>query len=112
MNRYNEFMNSHFRSCRLIANARDNCRNRDVQLYALPGYWDVVGVTDGTDAWIAPASAGLFFGTATGDCAEIMRRLKAGEEPLPVPALRKPRVHLEEEPSEKPQARSRTRVRI
>jgi hypothetical protein len=44
MNRFNEYMSSNFRSggCRLIARARDNCRNRDVTIHAMPGYWDVV----------------------------------------------------------------------
>lgn len=106
MGKFTAFMNSHFASsgCRLIARAHDKCRNRNVSIYALPGYWDCVGVSDGTDAWIAPASAGLFFGTATGDCADLMRRLQAGEELPPIPdpppnALRRPRIALlDEEP--------------
>lgn len=111
MNRFNEYMGAHFQQggCRLIARARDECRQRDVRIYAMPGYWDVVGVSDGTDAWIAPASAGLFFQTATGDCADIMRRLKAGE---PIPRVcdhpRRTRVHLDEPTP----PRSRERVRI
>jgi hypothetical protein len=82
MGKFTTFMNAHFKSsgCRLIARAFDKCRSRRVELYAVPGYWDCVGVSDGTDAWIAPATAGLFFGTATGDCADLMRRLQAGEE--------------------------------
>jgi hypothetical protein len=125
MNRFNEYMSSNFRSggCRLIARARDNCRNRDVTIHAMPGYWDVVGVTDGVDAWVAPASAGLFFGTATGDCADLMRRLQAGEplppvpetrsrkrvildDPQPLTAVRRERAQLKEEQvSSKPRAR-------
>lgn len=124
MNRYNEYMHTHFRSggCRLIARAHDDCRNRDVTIHAMPGYFDVVGVSDGTDAWVAPASAGLFFKTATGDCAELMRMLKAGDalppvpalrartrvhldDPQPQPAVRRPRAHLEEERTRKPRAR-------
>lgn len=111
MNRFNEFMGSHFKSsgCRLIARARDTCRNRDVSIFALPGYWDVVGVSDGTDAWVAPASAGVFFGTATGDCADLMKRLKAGEAlPVPPPLIQRPRVHLDDEP----QPTGRPRVHI
>lgn len=87
MGMYTTFINTHFQGsgCRLIARAYDKCRGRRVTLHAIPGYWDRVGVTDGTDSWIAPASAGLFFGTATGDCADLMRRLQAGEQLPPIP---------------------------
>lgn len=87
MNRFNEYLAHHFKhgGCRLIARAHDRCRDRRVELYAVPGHWDVVGVSDGTDAWIAPCSAGLFFATASGDCADLMRRLQAGEELPPIP---------------------------
>lgn len=103
MSRFNTYLNTHFKSggCRLIARAHDRCRDRPVTLHAIPGFWDCVGVSDGTDAWIAPASAGLFFGTATGDCADLMRRLQAGEELPPVPDApppRRARVRLETDP--------------
>src|SRR3954463_522104 len=85
--RFNHYLNAHFQQgeCRLIAHARDECRQRDVRLYAIPGFWDVVGVTDGTDAWIAPAAAAPFFKTATGDVADIMRKLRNGDSLPPVP---------------------------
>lgn len=87
MGLYNHLFATHFKGsgCRLIARAYDKCRNRRVELFAIPGYHDRVGVSDGTDSWIAPATAGLFFGTSTGDCADLMRRLQAGEELGPVP---------------------------
>lgn len=109
--RFNHYLQAHFRQgeCRLIALAHDSCRNRDVRLYAVPGHWDVVGVTDGVDAWIAPASAGLFFGTATGDCADLMRRLKAGEDLPPIAGMPRPRVRLEDTPVI---VSGRSRVRI
>lgn len=113
--KFNAFMLSHFKTagCRLIARAHDECRNRDVTLYALPGYWDVVGVSDGTDAWIAPASAGLFFKTATGDCADLLRRLRAGDPLPPVPGMPggRPRVRLADEEQHSTTSR-RQRVRI
>lgn len=112
---FNHYLNAHFKQseCILIARARDECRNRDVCLYALPDRFDVVGVTDGVDAWIAPAVPGPFYGNATADCADIMRRLKAGEPIPPVPGVRAPRtrVRLEDDPSTH-QSRSRNRVRI
>lgn len=114
MNRFNTYMNTHFRAsgCRLIARAVDKCRERRVEIFAMPGHYDVVGVTDGTDAWVAPASAGLFFHTATGDCSDIMRRLQAGEELPPVPDFptKRARVSLEDdEPAPRPK-RSRVQV--
>lgn len=60
MGRFNQYMNNHFRGCTLLAEAYDNCRHRDVKLHAMPGQLECVGVSDGTDAWIAPVSASLF----------------------------------------------------
>lgn len=114
MGKFTTFINTHFQGsgCRLIARAFDECRQRRVTLHAIPGYYDCVGVSDGTDAWIAPASAGLFMKTATGDCADIMRRLQVGEELPPVPDFPGPkrgRVALEDP---EPQPRPRSRVAI
>lgn len=119
MNRFNAYMAGHFSGCRLLAHARDEHRGRDVKLFKIPGHWDVVGVTDGTDSWIAPTAAGPFFKTADGDVADIMRRLQAGEELPPPPdaprkrarlvledaappAARKPRQRIEEDPQPRP----------
>lgn len=123
MSRFNPYLTNHFQGngCRLIARAHDDCRGRDVRLYAVPGYWDCVGVTDGTDAWIAPASAGLFFRTATGDCADLLRRLQAGDELPPVPdypkgAATRKRVRLDPDPQPAAEAQPipqrRERVRL
>ncbi len=60
MNRYNVMMNSHFSSCVLLAKAHDPYRNRDVQIRMIPGDFSIVGVTDGTDAWICPTSIDPF----------------------------------------------------
>lgn len=103
MNRFNQYIASHFGGCRLLARAHDDCRDRRVTIHQIPGFWDVVGVTDGTDAWIAPASAGAFFRTATGDVADIMRRLQAGEDVGPVPdapPAKKRRALVDEQPAE------------
>jgi hypothetical protein len=107
MGLFTPYLNTHFRSggCRLIARAYDKCRERRVQLYAIPGHYDCVGVSDGTDAWVAPASAGLFFGTSSGDCADIMRRLQAGEPLPPIPDW--PADVREEEPAPRPRAQRR-----
>lgn len=121
MSRFNEYINCHFGGygCRLIARARDEHRGRDVTLHQIPGYWDCVGVSDGTDAWIAPAAASPFFRTATGDVADILRRLQAGD-PIPVVPDAPPRrrVRLDDATPSQPQAdeaavpQRRSRVRI
>lgn len=119
MGKFTTFINTHFEGsgCRLIARAFDKCRQRRVKLYAVPGYWDVVGVSDGTDAWIAPASAGLFMETATGNCADLMRRLQAGDELPPVPewpdSPKRGRVALEDDEEPKPRpTKPRARVSL
>lgn len=112
--KFNAFMNSHFRTagCRLIARARDECRNRDVSIYAMPGYWDVVGVSDGIDAWVCPVAAGAFFKSNTGDVYELMRALKDGHPLPPVPPVAgkpaKPRrVSLDDDEEPAPRAKTR-----
>ena len=51
---------NHFGSCRLLAESYDQHRKRDVKIYMLPGEFTHVGVSDGTDAWIAPAMESVF----------------------------------------------------
>lgn len=115
MGKFTPYLNDHFGSlgCRLIARAFDKCRERRVSIFAIPGQSDAVGVSDGTDAWIAPATAGLFFGTSTGDCADLMRRLAAGEELPPVPDWpeKRQRVPLKEREEEEPALKPR-RARV
>lgn len=117
MGKFTPYMKDHFAGlgCRLIARAYDKHRERRVTIHAVPGYYDCVGVSDGTDAWIAPASAGLFFGTATGDCADLMRRLQAGE-PLPpisdFPHAKQPRVSLEDQDENTQPRPSRARLAL
>lgn len=57
---WKHYMSSHFSSCTLLARARDHHRERDVRIYVIPGVGDAVGISDGTDCWIAPASAECF----------------------------------------------------
>lgn len=80
MSRYNNYFANGFRACRLLAYARDNHRNRDVRIYAMPGEFSVVGVTDDTDCWIAPVSADPFSVNIT----RLMKDLGEGK-PLPPP---------------------------
>lgn len=75
--RFNKFMQSHFAGCRLLAHARDTCRNRQVKVYALPGEFDVVGVSDGVDAWMAPVVADPF----TVNVGRLLQQIREGKDP-------------------------------
>lgn len=54
MSRYNNHMNTGWQSCVLLTRAFDPHRNRQVELRAIPGEFELVGVWDGVDAWVAP----------------------------------------------------------
>jgi hypothetical protein len=54
------YIENHFSSCKHIASSHDHCRNRDVKIFLVPGEFTHVGVSDGTDAWIAPVAADPF----------------------------------------------------
>ncbi len=56
MNRFNQYLNSGFASCRLIARAYDSGRQREIRMYMMPGYADNVGLTDGIDSWVCPTN--------------------------------------------------------
>lgn len=85
MANYKLHMNSKFASCRLLAHARDNHRNRDVKLYAIPGEFDVVGVSDGVDVWIAPTSINPF----SVNVKQLLEKLARGEDLTPAPLRRR-----------------------
>jgi len=72
---YNRYLKNHFSECRHIANARDEHRNRDVRLYAIPGVFDWVGVFDGVDAWVAPTIIQPF----SVDVRKLLSMVAAGE---------------------------------
>jgi hypothetical protein len=100
-------MNSDFAGCRLLAYAHDNCRNRDVRLYLIPGEWEAVGVTDGVDKWVAPAVRDIM----SVDIPKLLRMLQAGDDiPKPTPLVRRQREALVVE--EEPQPKKRPRVVI
>lgn len=52
MNRFNAYMNSHFKGLKLLAQYRDELRGRDVRIYEIPDYPDDVGFTDGVESWV------------------------------------------------------------
>lgn len=54
------YIEQHFSSCKHIASSYDHCRQRDVKIFLVPGEFTHVGVSDGTDAWIAPVAADPF----------------------------------------------------
>lgn len=105
--RYNHHFANHFGACRLLLEYRDEHRGRDVQIRLLPGEFDVVGVTDGVDCWVAPTS------TAPSERFDKVRRIIAdirdGKDPrsLIEPRARRP-IHLPT--AEAPPPRERRRI--
>lgn len=98
MSRFNSFLMNNFAGCKLLARCYDPHRSRDVALYLVPGYTDVVGVTDGVDRWVAPVTASLF----TVNVQDLLRRLFAGDQiDLPIIAHR-----------ERPEAAQNRRQRV
>lgn len=87
-------MSSGYAGCLLLAYAHDNYRDREVRIYRIPGAEDAVGITDGTDYWIAPVAPSLF----SVDVRKIMRDLYDGIQPKPVkPEAKVARVRLKED---------------
>lgn len=54
------WINNRFEGCVHIATTHDPYRNRDVKVYAMPGDFELVGISDGVDCWVAPVSANPF----------------------------------------------------
>lgn len=103
MSRFNSYLSQRFEGCRCIAHARDPHRERDVKIYAVPGEFDLVGVSDGTDVWIAPVIADPF----SVSIKRIMEIMKAGGQPPPIHRQR----HRVVVPTEvTPQKKERVRV--
>lgn len=61
--RFNEHMRSHFRDCRLIHEGFDPNRQREARYFALPGEFDLIGYSDGTDSFMIPAKNNPFLAT-------------------------------------------------
>lgn len=102
MNRFNAYMSSHYSGCKLIAESEDLFRKRPVRLYLIPGEFEVIGVSDGTDAWIAPVVPQCF----RVDVADIVKRIRAGESVPVIRTASRRRVTLvEEEPEPAPRRR-------
>lgn len=81
MSKFNTYFNNDFSGCRLLAKAYDHCRDRNVNIYLVPGFDDCVGVSDGTDKWIAPVIADPF----SVNVAQIIADIRDGKNPkLPV----------------------------
>ena len=106
MSRFNRFMEAHFAGCRLLAKARDNCRNRDVSIYQVPGEFETVGVSDGTDCWMAPVAADPF----SVSVKRILDDLREGKSPAPVISTKRTRVRVDAPQDEQPKERTRVRL--
>lgn len=85
MSRFNTYMNTHFAGCRLLAEGFDACRNREARAFLIPGYFEDVGFTDGTDAWVVPLAAESCTGAGNlmkgVNLRELVGRILNGESP-------------------------------
>lgn len=75
--KYNDDMKQHFDGRRLLAEAFDIHRNREVRIYMLDGTWEYVGVSDSVDAWIAPVVAEPF----SVNLQRIFDAIRGGKDP-------------------------------
>lgn len=82
--RYNHHFSNQFSACRLLKTGRDPHRERDVKIYAIPGEFDVVGITDGVDSWVAPVATGFL-----EDVRKMLQRIQAGEDVQPTTSPRR-----------------------
>lgn len=78
MNRFNRYFANHFSGCQHLASTHDQNRNRNVKIYRVPGIADFVGITDGTDCWMAPVSHSLF----RVDIKRLLDDMQAGHKRL------------------------------
>lgn len=73
MSRFNILMQNAFHGCMAIGLGYDAHRGRHINLYAIPGDFEHVGVYDGVDAWIATAIMNPFGLDAAKRLAEIQQ---------------------------------------
>lgn len=98
---WKHYMNSGYAGCQLLAYARDHVRMRDVRIYKIPGEFDDVGITDGTDTWIAPVKADVF----SVNVKRLMDDIAAGKQipkPEPLVQSRRRQLLVEEPPQDAP----------
>lgn len=111
MNAYKHHFANHFKSCRLLGKGHDPHRNREVEFRAIPGNFDLVGITDGVDAWICPASSPFIL-----KIKQALEQIRGGGNPDVVfltqegSAPTKKRKHVEEEQEPPPRPRQRRSV--
>ena len=91
--KYNVYFANHFRDCRLLVRGYDPHRQRQVEVRLIPGEWDVVGISDGVDAWVAPVvvDSPLF-----QKARHAMADIRAGKDPKPLEARRRVLIDDEE----------------
>jgi len=58
VNRFNDFMASHFKGHTCVYEMQDPHRSRTLRVFNV-GSDEVCGLTDGTDAWMAPLNSSL-----------------------------------------------------
>lgn len=108
--RFNRYFVSNWAGCLLLAKTQDVYRGREVSVYKIPGEVEFVGVSDGTDCWVAPVSANPF----SVNVARLLADVDAGkfkglsvEEPATSPTPGRRRLTKPEAPQAQNQGRRR-----
>jgi hypothetical protein len=87
MSSFKHWMSVKFEGCRHIASTHDPYRKRDVKVFAMPGDFELVGISDGTDSWIAPVSANPFVSQGI-DVKKLLSQLREGTLVAPADSSR------------------------
>lgn len=110
--RYNRHLCEHFKNCRLLKIGHDPHRNRRVEIRFIPGEFEVVGMTDGVEAWVAPLATG-FLEDVRKMLAELQKTGKFPEAVVEPEKRRKERVRIQlDEPEVLPPKRERVRISL
>jgi hypothetical protein len=85
MNRWNNLMANHFRSCKQIAEDVDEHRGRIQKIFYIGSLFDV-GVSDGVDSWVIPVGCKpkmnlLKLVTSCAQSGSLPRRQLSAEKP-------------------------------
>lgn len=90
---YNHLLNSHFSSCPLIAEIKDEGHGRVIKAHYIDSLTEV-GLHDGVDSWVASAATAF----RTPDLSQTIKTfLEGGSQPYtpPVGKIERRRVHVD-----------------
>lgn len=101
--RWNHHLNNHFGSCRLLGKGYDPYRKRDIEVRALPGEFELVGITDGTDSFVTGVNTPFL-----APYKRLLDEIRQGNNPQVITTRgRRERASLEEGPAPETEVRVR-----